>query len=87
MYSDSSHHTTVRSHASASTGYTKLVVFSGLTCLKTITLSLWADQLLEPHNVNSFSLLFCHKLYKSKEFNYLNSHGEEAQEKPRAYKE
>ena len=67
--------------------------FSGLTCLKTITLGLRADQLLESHNVNSFSfsfsfsLLFCHKLYKSKEFNYLNSHGEKAQEKPWAYKE
>ena len=73
----------------------KLVVFSGLTCLKTITLGLRADQLLESHNVNSFifsfsfsfSLLFCHKLYKSKEFNYLYSHGEEAQEKQQAYKE
>ena len=28
-----------------------------------------------------FSLLFCHKLYKSKKSNCLNSHGEEAQEK------
>ena len=67
----------------------KLVVFSGLTCLKPITLGLRADQLLESHNVNSFSfsLLFCHKLYKSKEFNYLYSHGEEAQEKQQAYKE
>ena len=60
-----------------------------------MTLGLRADQLSESHNVNSFSfsfsfsfnLLFCHKLSKSKEFNYLNSHGEEAQEKLRAYQE
>ena len=70
---------------------TRCLNFSGLTCLKTITFGLRADQLLESHNVNSFSfgfsLLFCHKLYKSKEFNYLYSHGEEAQEKQQAYKE